>query len=391
MNLRFSLVQAAYWMTNCVFFTYLVPLLRDFGYSELQSGMISMCGTIILTAGQPLWGMLCDHVRRVKPVFMAVLLAGAAASLLIPFGRNSFVCTIIAVVLLSATTQSLMFLFDTWAARLLRDGAQLNFGLTRSCGSIAYATTAVLFGTALDRFGYSLITPVFLALSFFAAVAVAVVPEMPRQIQPTASSDARTGFLPAVCRLFTDRRYLCLLLSVFFTYFGSTGMMLFYSLRIMELGGNNGIYGLAIFVNSASEVPALLLYRRLSQRFSHRTLLAVSFCAMAAKITFIALSQSLWLTVAVMVLQGPAYGLYLSASVQYVPEIVESRLTYTAQMLIGAVASGVAGIASNLYMGVVTDRFNLHTAMISLIFFTLCGALLFIISSRARHSHSSRT
>lgn len=390
MNLRFSLIQAAYWMTYCVFFTYLVPLLRDFGYSELQSGIISMCGTIVLTAGQPLWGMLCDHVRRIKPVFMAVLLSGAAASLLIPFGRNSFVCAVLAVVLLSATTQSLMYLFDTWSARLLRDGAQMNFGLTRSCGSFAYATTAALFGIALDRFGYSLVTPAFLILSCCAAVAVAIVPETARPPRSAVSSEAHTGFLQAVGHLFTDRQYLCLLLAVFFTYFGSTGTMLFYSLRITELGGNNGIYGLAIFVNSVSEVPALLLYRHLSRRFSHRTLLGVSFCAMAAKIALIALSQSLWLTVVVMVLQGPAYGLYLSASVQYVPQIVESRLTYTAQMLIGAVASGVSGIASNLYMGVVTDRFGLQTAFISMIFFSVFGAALFVISSRAarRPSHS---
>ena len=35
MNLKFALIQATYWMTNCVFFNFLVLLLKDFGYSEL--------------------------------------------------------------------------------------------------------------------------------------------------------------------------------------------------------------------------------------------------------------------------------------------------------------------------------------------------------------------
>lgn len=382
MNLKFALIQATYWMTNCVFFNFLVLLLKDFGYSELQSGVISMVGTIVLTACQPLWGMLCDRAPRIKPILIGVLLAGAAASLLIPFGRSSVVCAVIAVILLSATTQSLMFLFDTWAARLLREGVRLNFGLTRSCGSFAYASTAALFGMALDRFGYAIVTPAFVALSLCAVAAVAVVREPARPATLLTAEKSNADFFPAVRRLLSDRRYLCLLLSVFLIFFGSTGIMLFYPLRIAELGGNNAIFGLAIFVNAASEVPALLLYCRLSRRFSHRTLLAVAFCSLALKIALIALSESLWLSVAVMLLQAPSYGVYLSASVQYVPEIVDARLTYTAQMLIGSFASGASGIASNLYMGVVADRFGIRPAMLSLILFALCGALLFVISNR---------
>ena len=72
MNLKFALIQATYWMTNCVFFNFLVLLLKDFGYSELQSGVISMVGTIVLTACQPLWGMLCDRAPRIKPILIGV-------------------------------------------------------------------------------------------------------------------------------------------------------------------------------------------------------------------------------------------------------------------------------------------------------------------------------
>ncbi len=384
MNLKFGLIQASYWMTYCVMFTYLVPLYESFGYGELLSGVISMIGTAVLAAAQPLWGVLCDRVKRIKPVLVAALLAGAGASLLLPFGKGSVAVTVTAVVLLVATTQSLMYLFDTWSARLQSEGARLHFGLTRSCGSLFYALTAVFFGMALDRFGFSIMTPVFIALSLCVAAAVLAVKEPPRDGCVQTQAAARPDFWPAVKRLMTDRRYLCLLAAVFLTFFGSSGIMLFFPLRVAEIGGGNSEYGLALFVMAASEVPALLLYRRLARRFSNRTLLAASLLFITAKVAAIALSPALWLVVALMTLQGPSYGIYLSAIVRYVPEIVEPRLIYTAQTVIAAVVSGAAGVASNLYMGVAAERFGLQPAMITLIFVTFCGFLVFAAPVLAR-------
>ena len=64
-----------------------------------------------------------------RQVLVAVLLAGAGAALLLPLGKGSVAVTVTAVVLLAATTQSLMYLFDTWSARLQREGARLSFCL----------------------------------------------------------------------------------------------------------------------------------------------------------------------------------------------------------------------------------------------------------------------
>ena len=385
MNLKFGLIQASYWMTYCVMFTYLVPLYESFGYGEFLSGVIAMIGTAVLTAAQPLWGVLCDRVKRIKPVLVAVLLAGAGAALLLPLGNGSVAVTVTAVVLLAATTQSLMYLFDTWSARLQREGARLSFGLTRSCGSVFYALTAAFFGLALDRFGFSIMTPVFIGLSLCVILAVLAVKE-PRQTSPARETEgaAQADFWPAVKRLMTDRRYLCLLVATFLTFFGSTGIMLFLPLRVAEIGGGNYEYGLALLVMAFSEVPALLLYRRFSARFSTWTLHAAALFFTAVKVAAIALAPSLWLLIALMVVQGPSNGVYLTTNVRYVPEIVEPQLTYTAQTVIGAVASGAAGIASSLYMGAAVERFGLQTAMITLIFIAFSGFLVFAAPVLAR-------
>ena len=64
MNLKFGLIQASYWMTYCVMFTYLVPLYESFGYGEFLSGVIAMIGTAVLTAAQPLW-----NTRKRSPMW----------------------------------------------------------------------------------------------------------------------------------------------------------------------------------------------------------------------------------------------------------------------------------------------------------------------------------
>ena len=271
MNFKYGLLQgfiAAY----CCIFSFYIPLSHSFGYNPLTIGVITMCGTVALTVAQPVWGLFCDRSKKIKPVLAAVLVGGVIGSLILPLGKKSIVYTMLAVLTLASTTQSLMYIFDTWSIRLRNDGANISFGLTRSFGSAFYASTGALFGAALDRFGMKIITPVFIALTCIVIALMLSIKEP--HVETLAPSD-KENFMLGVKKLSKNKLYISLLVSVFFIFFGFFGSSTFLALRISELGGKNSEYGLALFIMAMSEIPALLLYKA-CDKVSNRTLLCIS-------------------------------------------------------------------------------------------------------------------
>lgn len=379
MNFRYGLLQGFYWAAFCVVFSFYIPLFESFGYDTFTCGVIAMCSTAALALAQPLWGVLCDRSKKIKPILAAALLCGIAGSVLLRYSGKSVFNTVIAVVVLSSTTQSLMYIFDTWSIRLKIDGAKISFGLTRSFGSAFYATTAALFGAALDRFGMGIMTPVFIVLSLIVIALILTIRE-PSARNAHPRQEDNDSFATGVKKLLKNRAYLSLLLAVFFVFFGSSGSMLFLSVRISDLGGGNGDYGLALFIMAMSEVPALLSYKKLAPRFSNYSLLCISMFFMVLKISAVALSPRVWMIVALMTLQAPSYGIYLSSIANYVPEIVERRTVFTAQTVIAAIVSGLAGICSNLFMGAAATAIGLRPALCLMIAFPAVGLLIFCLS-----------
>ncbi len=385
MNFRYGILQGAYWAAYCSVYTFFVPLFESYGFPRMTTSLILVCGMIFLALAQPLWGILCDKLGRVKPVLLSVIAAGMVGSLLLPLGAGSVFLTLIAVIVFASTYQSLMYVYDTWSIRLRNDGADINFGITRGVGSASFAVGAALIGSAFDKYGFGIMTPLFLILSalvFIMTLSIKDVrPPAPKDLDSTAPLE-KDSFSSGLKKLVKNKTYLILLLGVFLAFFGNSGIMMCFPLRVAEIGGGNSEYGLALFIMAMAEVPALLLYRRLAVRTSSFVLLCISMFFMSLKIAAIALSPQIWMIVALQVLQAPSYGIYLSSIANYVPEIVSRRTIFTAQTAVAAVVS-IAGICSNLFAGVMITAFGIQIATISLIGFPLAGLLvLWVFTSK---------
>lgn len=383
MNLRYGILQGAYWAAMCTVIAFFVQLFKGFGYDTMECCVISACGTAALIISQPLWGALCDRARRVKPVLLTAIALGMGSVLLFPLGGRSIYWMIAGVVAFSVTFRALMYIYDIWAVRLARDGAGINFGITRSCGSACYALVAAFFGLAIDRWGTGIIVPCFLVGAVFVAVMTLAIKEPGAVLQ----RETRVGFLEGVSGLLKNREYLILLLCIFLVFSASNGFILFLPYRIYELGGTDAHYGYATFVMAFSEIPALLVYKRLSKKLSPRTILCIAFFFVSVKIFSTAIFDSIPAVIAVQAFQAPAYGLYLCAISNYIAGVVPRSFVFTAQTVLSSVAAGLAPFCAYLLMGGLSGRFS-ATGVISIAgFFPLAGALimtLFILLSRKK-------
>ena len=353
MNVRYGILQGTFWAAMCVVIAFFVQLFKAFGYDTMQCCVISACGTAALILSQPVWGALCDRAKRVRPVLLTALVLGMFSSLLFLLGGRSIYVMILGVVAFSSTFRALMYIYDTWAVRLRNDGAKLEFGITRSCGSFCYALTAALFGLAIDRFGTGIIVPVFLVLALIVAVITMTIPEAP----PSVRTDDRLSLRRGLSGLLKNREYIVLLVSLFLVFSASNGFILFLPYRIYELGGTDAHYGYATFVMAISEIPALLLYKKISARISARTILCISFFFVSAKIFSTALFDNLTVVILCQLFQAPSYGLYLCAISNYIPTVVPRSFVFTAQTVLSAVVAGLAPFCAYILMGILSNSF----------------------------------
>lgn len=383
MNLRYGLLQGAYWAAMCTVIAFFVQLFKGYGYDTMECCIISACGTAALIISQPLWGALCDRAKKVKPVLLTAIGLGMAAVFLFYLGGRSIYWMIAGVVAFSVTFRALMYIYDIWAVRLRNDGASINFGITRSVGSGCYALVAAFFGLAIDKWGTGIIVPCFLG----GAVLVAVMTLTIREPQVTVNNEDRVGFIEGVRGLVKNREYLLLLLCIFLVFSASNGFILFLPYRIYELGGTDAHYGYATFIMALSEIPALLLYKTLAKRLSPRVILCIAFFFVAVKIFSTAIFDSVPAVIASQAFQAPAYGLYLCAISNYIAQVVPRSFVFTAQTVLSAVAAGLAPFCAYLIMGGLSETYSATSVITVVGFSPLAGfaiMALFIFFTRKK-------
>ena len=383
MNLRYGLLQGAYWAAMCTVIAFFVQLFKGYGYDTMECCIISACGTAALIISQPLWGALCDRAKKVKPVLLTAIGLGMASVFLFYLGGRSIYWMIAGVVAFSVTFRALMYIYDIWAVRLRNDGASINFGITRSVGSGCYALVAAFFGLAIDKWGTGIIVPCFLG----GAVLVAVMTLTIREPQVTVNNEDRVGFIEGVRGLVKNREYLLLLLCIFLVFSASNGFILFLPYRIYELGGTDAHYGYATFIMALSEIPALLLYKTLAKRLSPRVILCIAFFFVAVKIFSTAIFDSVPAVIASQAFQAPAYGLYLCAISNYIAQVVPRSFVFTAQTVLSAVAAGLAPFCAYLLMGGLSETYSATSVITVVGFSPLAGfaiMALFIFFTRKK-------
>lgn len=381
-NIKFCCIQSLWCMSWCVMFAYLVPLYQSYGYNVLQISIITTTASIVTILCKPIYAVWCSRAKQMRTVLIPVVLVSCIAAVLLYTYRRNFMLTLLSVVILNATSGSVGGLIDAWEGRLLLESDTINYGLTRASGSLFYALTAALFGRVLDQIGFSAVVPSFLVLSFLLVVAIYSVHEKKAfAALRTEKKEGENKSIHVPFSLWYNTEFLYLLLAGFLLFFASNGLSIFFPLRVEELGGNNGDYGLMLSLGGISEVAFLLLYRRLAFYVSDRNLLQISFMFFVLQFAITALSPHIWLLKLGKILQGPSNGLYMAAIVHYIPKLVGAEDSYTANMTYFAVISVAAALA-NLAMGFGVDMVGLQPCMIIAVCIAITALVVFSLGNK---------
>ena len=377
-NLKFSVIQGLYWSSFCVMYTFLVPLYRAYGYSEVTIGALSMVASLATVLVQPLWGMACDRLGRLRGTIVLNVLASIPIAFGLLTGKDRPVLIGMVVFLLAATFISMGPMVDSWTIKLINQGHAINYSLTRGIGSLVYACVAIAFGWILDLAGMTVIPYAFSLLALLLAAFMLLTQRPARELH----HDEKGSPFVAMSALIKNRPFMLMLLSLVLLYAGNGAIMVFMPVRMELLGGTNVTLGIGMTVMALSEFPAMLLHRRFVRHVRNETLLTASLfffvvkgvaTAFAPSVTFLILSQTL---------QFVSFGLYLPSAVQHINHLVDEKSLVTAMLLFASATYGVGMMFGGMAGGLLAEAFGVQIMMLMLSGVTLAGFLLFFISNR---------
>jgi len=383
-NLRFSVLQGFYWSAFCVLYTFLVPLYRQYGYSEITIGTLSMLTSLASVLIQPLWGMACDRSGRLRGILILNVTAAVPLAFGLLLGRDAPVRMGVIVFLLSATYLSMGPVIDSWTMKLVNQGHGIRYSLTRGIGSLVYAVTAAGFGRLLDAAGMGVIPFVF-ALQAALIVLIAIVTRSPAR---EAHHDIKSSPFAAISALMGNRKFVMFLISLILLYAGNGAIMVFMPVRMEALGGTNATLGIAMTVMALCEVPAMLLHHRFVRHIRNDTLLTASLFFFVVKGVATALAPSATVLILVQTLQFVSFGLYLPSAVQYINRLVDEKSLVTALLLFSSATYGLGMMIGGMAGGLLADAFGVQAMMLMLSGVTLTGVLLFA-GSNIRHARAA--
>lgn len=357
LNIYYSFLQIAYWVTSAVVFCFTTVFMQFRGYSNYEIGIVFAVGNIIGFVSQPLIAGYIDRSDR-RTLLRCIRITAVLSALLmlavyfLPSGSISLIGVYALLVagntLLNPLCISLSFYIESW-------GCGINFSRARALGSLSYAVCNVILGMLVQRVSENAVPTAFILFSSLLGLATLLFVPVDRAHRIAAperrmqsASEKPSGLLEFARE---NKRFMLFLLGTATLYFthGMIGNFMIEFIR--SIGGGSEDMGNVLAFMTVVEVPVMLLFARLTQRFRCSSLLRFAVIMFTVKELMIYLASSLPALYAAEALQAFSFALFVPASVRYVDEViakhnaVKGQAFVTSMMTLGSIfASYIGGL-----------------------------------------------
>lgn len=357
LNIYYSFLQIAYWVTSAVVFCFTTVFLQFRGYSNYEIGIVFAVGNIIGFVSQPLIAGYIDRSDR-RTLLRCIRITAVLAVLLmlavyfLPSGSISLIGVYALLVagntLLNPLCISLSFYIESW-------GCGINFSRARALGSLSFAACNVILGMLVQRVSENAVPTAFILFSSLLGLTTLLFVPVNRAHRIAAperrmqsASEKPSGLLEFARE---NKRFMLFLLGTATLYFthGMIGNFMIEFIR--SIGGGSEDMGNVLAFMTVVEVPVMLLFGRLTQRFRCSSLLRFAVIMFTVKELMIYLASSLPALYAAEALQAFSFALFVPASVRYVDEViakhnaVKGQAFVTSMMTLGSIfASYIGGL-----------------------------------------------
>jgi MFS transporter, PPP family, 3-phenylpropionic acid transporter len=346
-----------------IFYPYFTLYLREnAGLTGTEVGLILAISPLVGMIAQPLWGQLADRTGA-RSRTLAFLTFGTALGYLGVGLADGFWFIVLAMAGLAFVGTAIFPIMTSVSLAILRNAGGYAFGYVRAWGTAGYFVLILIFpwllqilptpkdgglASSASQPGLGLMFPITATLVLTAAGIAFFLPKKGVVAVRAARGDWR--------ELIDNPAFLRFLLFSLFANFLMHGPMWLFPLFVRSRGGDLGTIRNMWILMLLIEIPLVLSTGRGLKRLGARGLLAVGVLLGGVRWTLSALiSDPTWLF-AVQALHGlTVVGLNIGSPL-YLDIVAPEKLRSTAQGVLSMVATGIAGIASNISAGLLIDR-----------------------------------
>ncbi len=371
---KYALVQAAYWMSSCIISSYASVYLLGEGFSNTQIGLLIGLAGAVSTVMQPWVGSVVDKSERItlRTMSLAFGLAMTSLSALLVVTRNK--------VLVAALYSTLRVIFQValplvcaMGMESINRGSDLNFGLARGMGSIAYAVLTSVVGFVTASIGSHVLAFGMLITSGLFALGLKLFPkeqDLPHQPEAMEKMSA-SGHA-----FFSKYPKFLLLVAGWTLAFTGYGLISNFLFQIIESkGGDSTSMGIALAISALSEVPTMFFFVVMVRKLKSGTWLRISGVFFLFKIVGIFAFSSMAGIYVAHAFQMLGYALFSVASVYYVNCLMEEHDKVQGQAYM-TMTSTMGAVIGSTVGGAIIDLLGIQVMLVAAVAIAGIGAIL---------------
>ena len=386
LNIKYMASQIFYFGAFAAMMGYASVYLLHKGFSNSTIGIILSLCSILAVFMQPALASFADNhknieIRKIINTIVAIAIILSVALLVIPTNQTLIFILIVAIFSLETT---IMPLINTLAFIFEKYGIQINFGIARGLGSVAYALTSMALGYIVEWFSPDLLPICYVVFNalLFIVVHLFVLPKNAQIVDADEKSETEAEVQENVSLLkFAGKykKFIVFLLGFVLVYFAHTIINNFFIQIVTNVGGNSSDMGNAVFLAAMLELPTMAYFTKLSQKVNCGTLIKASIVLFLAKHAITYLATNMVMIYIAQVLQMGAYALFIPASVYYVNCKVDNKDIVKGQSFV-TTSMTMSGVFANIIGGILLDAVGVSEVLLIGVILSLIGAVIVLFT-----------
>ncbi|WP_077622275.1 MFS transporter [Sediminibacillus massiliensis] len=355
---------------NSIVVTFLPLYLQHKDLDGKEIGWVLAIGPLASIIAQPFWGFMSDRYQTVKRILL-ICFGGLLSCSLLFFQMNVLAAIIIMAAVFYFFISPIGALSDSLTQRKA-DQLQIAFGSIRTWGSIGFAISALLIGELLSLVDVDkMVWPYFL---FGVAALLSCLALTDIKVE----SKARVQ-LKDIKRLLGNKPFLWFLFLIMFMTVTHRASDSFLGIYIVQLGGSEGLVGVAWFVGVLSEAIVFALAAVWFKKFHPLYFIIAAGFLYSLRWFIYAFLDNPAFVIGFQFMHGITFGVFYLTAFHYVTRLIPVNLQSTGHLVFVSVFFGVSGIIGSLLGGALIDSFGGETLYFILGWSALIGSISLIV------------
>lgn len=365
LTVKYALVQGVYWMNFAAVMGFTSLYLLGAGFNNTQIGWVIAAAGLISAVLQPAVASFADQPGSpsLKKILCVLSLVTLGMGVMLLVFKNSLLLTGLFYGGTITLLQLLTPLVNSLGMESINQGKNVNFGVSRGMGSVAYAAAAYVLGLLVAKAGAGCV-PFTIAAGFAAFLAVLFVFPFQKKAGGQVKSAQAAALSPAA---FFGRykRFGIVLIGCTLLYISHVLLNSFTFQIVESKGGTSAEMGGAMAMASLLELPVMFFFGYMLKKVRCDVWFRISGIFFMLKTLGTLLAPGIAMFYGIQVLQMGGWALITVSSVYYVNSVMEKEdaikgqayftMTYTLGSVLGALLGGAlidrAGVNAMLGFG----------------------------------------